>query len=42
MADGSIECPNCGEKLEFDLTDLNGCGGCCGACGDEEEAGGEE
>ena len=25
-------CPNCGEELEFDLTDLSGCNGCCGAC----------
>ena len=43
LADGSVLCPNCGEKLEFDLEDLSGCGGCCGACGeapneDEEDA----
>ena len=31
-------CPNCGEKLEFDLTDLSGCeGGCCCACAGEDE-----
>ena len=32
-------CPNCGEKLEFDLSDLSdGCCGecCCGECEDED------
>ena len=43
LEDGEVICPNCGEKLEFDLEDLSGCGGCCGACGeapneDEEDA----
>ena len=28
-------CPNCGEKLDFDLEE--DCGGCCGACGEKDE-----
>ena len=30
-------CPNCGEELEFDLSDLSGCGGCCGGCAGADE-----
>lgn len=33
IADGQMECPNCGEKLEFDLDDDCDCG--CG-CSHEE------
>ena len=29
-------CPNCGEKLSFDLEAEDDCGGCCGACGEDE------
>ena len=38
LADGGVECPSCGEKLDFDLEE--DCGGCCGACGEAED--GEE
>ena len=37
LADGSVLFHNCGEELEFDLTDLSGCGNCCGACADVDE-----
>ncbi len=30
IASGAIDCPNCGEKLEFDLSDLEDCD--CGCC----------
>ena len=33
-----VECPSCGEKLDFDLEE--DCGGCCGTCGEAED--GEE
>ena len=36
LADGCVECPNCGEKLSFDLEAEDDCGGCCGACGEDE------
>lgn len=42
LLEGEIECPNCGELLEFDFSDLfdeDGCceDGCtCGCCGDED------
>lgn len=42
LEDGEVICPNCGEKLEFDLSDLSGCGCCCGACGEDEEDEDEE
>lgn len=33
---GQINCPNCGESLEFDLDEEDGCGeGCC--CGSEKD-----
>ena len=35
LEDGGVECPGCGEKLEFDLEE--DCGGCCGACGEKDE-----
>ena len=37
IGDGQIECPNCGELLEFDLDDVDdGCG--CGCdCGHDDE-----
>lgn len=31
LADGEVVCPNCGEKLEFDLDDLD-CEGDCEGC----------
>ena len=38
---GGLECPNCGEKLEFDFDDFcsGDCGGCgsCGGCGENDE-----
>ena len=43
LADGSILCPNCGEKLEFDLEEPDGCGGgCCGACAEPAAEDGED
>lgn len=33
LLDGEIDCPNCGEKLEFDFSDLDDC--CC--CDEDEE-----
>ena len=37
LEDGSVLCPNRGEELEFDLSDLSGCGGCCGGCAGADE-----
>ncbi len=38
LLEGSIECPNCGEKLEFDIEDCDCGDGCeCGCHGDSEE-----
>ncbi len=35
---GELECPNCGEKLEFGLDICGGnCGGCSGCGGNDEE-----
>jgi len=31
LCEGEIDCPNCGEKLEFDLDDLD-CEGDCEGC----------
>ena len=43
LADGSILCPNCGAKLEFDLEEPDGCGGgCCGACAEPAAEDGED
>ena len=42
LLEGEIECPNCGELLEFDFSDLFDEDGCCdhdcncGCCDDEE------
>ena len=36
LADGEVQCPNCGEKLEFDLDD-QGCCGRCGSCADDAD-----
>lgn len=40
LIEGEIECPNCGELLEFDFSDLfeaEGCGDCDECAADEEE-----
>ena len=43
LADASILCPTCGEKLEFDLEEPDGCGGgCCGACAEPAAEDGED
>lgn len=39
LLEGEIECPNCGELLEFDFSDLCGdgdCDCCCEDCADED------
>ena len=43
LEDGEVICPNCGEKLEFDLEEPDGCGGgCCGACAEPAAEDGED
>lgn len=38
LLDGAIECPHCGEKLEFDLDEDDDCGCGCGChCEDDED-----
>lgn len=43
LLEGEIECPNCGELLEFDFSDLFDEDGCCdhdctcGCCSEDEE-----
>ena len=37
LEDGGVRCPDCGEKLEFDLDESEGCPNCCGACGSAGE-----
>ena len=35
LLDGGVECPNCGEHLEFDLSDCCDCDCDCDCCDDE-------
>ena len=48
LLEGEIECPNCGELLEFDFSDLFNEDGCsddvcsCGCCDDDSETETEE